>query len=299
MDGILIVYKEKGYTSHDVVAKLRGILRQRKIGHTGTLDPQAEGVLPVCLGNATKLCDMLTDRNKSYKAGVRLGVETDTQDIFGQAIKQTECLVTEQQVTETAESFIGEYDQIPPMYSAKKINGKKLYELARQGKEVERKPCRIHINSIQVEKIQLPDIQLTVDCSKGTYIRTLCHDIGQKLGCGACMTSLLRTKVGNFSLKQALTLDQIEKKREDGTLEKWIIPVEEAFLQHPAIVVKTETERFLMNGNRLKLDDLQEGAPKAEIVRVLDSHGQFQAVYGWDSEKNDFKPIKMFLRSDV
>lgn len=299
MDGILIVYKEKGYTSHDVVAKLRGILHQRKIGHTGTLDPHAEGVLPVCLGNATKLCDMLTDRSKSYQAGVRFGIETDTQDIFGQIIDQKEVSITKEQIAAATESFIGEYSQIPPMYSAKKMNGKKLYELARQGKTIERKPCNVQIDAIRIEEIELPDMVMTVDCSKGTYIRTLCHDIGQKLGCGACMTSLLRTRVGTFSLEQALTLAQIEEKQKAAMLKPYIIPVEEAFCQHPEATVKPEAERFLMNGNRLEQNDFKDNVPKAEMIRVRDSHGQFQAVYGWDNEKNDFKPIKMFLRSDI
>lgn len=299
MDGILIIYKEKGYTSHDVVARLRGILHQRKIGHTGTLDPQAEGVLPVCLGTATKLCDMLTDRKKIYRAGIRLGIETDTQDIFGQVLKKSCVSVTEQQIKEAVYSFVGTYDQIPPMYSAKKVNGKKLYELARQGKEIERKSCRVQIHSIDIETVKIPDLTLSVECSKGTYIRTLCHDIGQVLGCGACMTSLLRTKVGMFSLEQAFTLSQIEEKQADGTLKSYIIPVEEVFKSQPAILVKPEADRLLMNGNRLEIRDLQEGAEKSEMVRVLDSHGQFQALYGWDKEKNDFKPIKMFLRSGI
>ena len=154
MDGILIVYKEKGYTSHDVVAKLRGILHQRKIGHTGTLDPQAEGVLPVCLGAATKLCDMLADRSKEYRAGIRFGMETDTQDIFGQVLREENVSVTEQQIREAVNFFVGTYDQIPPMYSAKKVNGKKLYELARQGKEIERKPCTVQIHSIHINELE-------------------------------------------------------------------------------------------------------------------------------------------------
>ena len=299
MDGILIIYKEKGYTSHDVVARLRGILHQRKIGHTGTLDPQAEGVLPVCLGTATKLCDMLADRNKEYRAGVRLGMETDTQDIFGQVLREEAVFVTEQQIREAVNSFVGTYDQIPPMYSAKKVNGKKLYELARQGKEIKREPCRVQIHSVHIEKIEIPDFILSVECSKGTYIRTLCHDIGQKLGCGACMTSLLRTKVGMFSLEQAFTLSQIEEKQADGTLKSYIIPVENVFKQQPAIVVKPEADHLLMNGNRLEIRDLQDGAEQSEMVRVLDSNGQFQALYGLDKEKNDFKPIKMFLRSGI
>ena len=194
--GIINVYKEKGFTSHDVVAKLRGIVGQKKIGHTGTLDPDATGVLPVCLGKATKLCDLLTDKNKTYEAVLLLGKTTDTQDITGEVLeeKSTEAL-TEEKVREAIEGFIGDYEQIPPMYSALKVNGKKLYELAREGKVIERKARLVKILDIQILEIDLPKVRMEVSCSKGTYIRTLCHDIGEKLGCGGCMESLIRTRV--------------------------------------------------------------------------------------------------------
>lgn len=193
--GIINVYKEKGFTSHDVVAKLRGIVGQKKIGHTGTLDPDATGVLPVCLGKATKLCDLLTDKNKTYEAVLLLGKTTDTQDITGEVLeeKSTEAL-TEEKVREAIEGFIGDYEQIPPMYSALKVNGKKLYELAREGKVIERKARPVKILDIQILEIDLPKVRMEVSCSKGTYIRTLCHDIGEKLGCGGCMESLIPYK---------------------------------------------------------------------------------------------------------
>ena len=197
--GIINVYKEKGFTSHDVVAKLRGIVGQKKIGHTGTLDPDATGVLPVCLGKATKLCDLLTDKNKTYEAVLLLGKTTDTQDITGEVLeeKSTEAL-TEEKVREAIEGFIGDYEQIPPMYSALKVNGKKLYELAREGKVIERKARPVKILDIQILEIDFPKVRMEVSCSKGTYIRTLCHDIGEKLGCGGCMESLIRTRVSTF-----------------------------------------------------------------------------------------------------
>ena len=199
VNGILNVYKEKGYTSHDVVAKLRGIVGQKKIGHTGTLDPDAEGVLPVCLGRATKVCDMLTEKDKTYEAVLLLGKETDTQDISGTVLRvgETEGL-TQEQVKDCVMSFVGEYDQIPPMYSALKVNGKKLYELAREGKTIERKSRKVEIKEIRILEMALPRVRMEVSCSKGTYIRTLCHDIGEKLGCFGCMESLLRTKVSRF-----------------------------------------------------------------------------------------------------
>lgn len=188
VNGILNVYKEKGYTSHDVVAKLRGIVGQKKIGHTGTLDPDAEGVLPVCLGRATKVCDMLTEKDKTYEAVLLLGKETDTQDISGTVLRvgETEGL-TQEQVKDCVMSFVGEYDQIPPMYSALKVNGKKLYELAREGKTIERKSRKVEIKEIRILEMALPRVRMEVSCSKGTYIRTLCHDIGEKLGCFGCM----------------------------------------------------------------------------------------------------------------
>ena len=213
VNGILNVYKEKGYTSHDVVAKLRGIVGQKKIGHTGTLDPDAEGVLPVCLGRATKVCDMLTEKDKTYEAVLLLGKETDTQDISGTVLRvgETEGL-TQEQVKDCVMSFVGEYDQIPPMYSALKVNGKKLYELAREGKTIERKSRKVEIKEIRILEMALPRVRMEVSCSKGTYIRTLCHDIGEKLGCFGCMESLLRTKVSRFEIESSLKLSEIQKK---------------------------------------------------------------------------------------
>ena len=174
INGIINIYKEAGFTSHDVVAKLRGIVKQKKIGHTGTLDPDAVGVLPVCFGNATKLCDMLTDKTKEYRARMLLGKTSDTQDASGTILTEKEVTASEEEVREAVMSFVGTYDQIPPMYSALKVNGKKLYELARQGVEIERKPRIVEIHHIRIEEIALPYVTFTVGCSKGTYIRTLC-----------------------------------------------------------------------------------------------------------------------------
>ena len=179
INGIIIVNKETGFTSHDVVAKLRGICGQKKIGHTGTLDPAATGVLPVCLGSGTKLCDMLTDRDKEYVAELLLGVETDTQDTTGSVLRESPVTVTEEEVSRACLSFLGDYDQIPPMYSALKVDGRKLYELARAGKEVERKARTVTIEELEIQEMKLPIVTMRVVCSKGTYIRTLCHDIGE------------------------------------------------------------------------------------------------------------------------
>ena len=225
INGILNVYKEAGYTSHDVVAKLRGICRQKKIGHTGTLDPDAVGVLPVCLGNATRLCDMLTDKSKEYEAVLLLGKVTDTQDISGKVLEEHPVLMEEEQAVEAVLSFLGSYEQIPPMYSALKVNGKKLYELARAGKEVERAGRPVEIRQIEILSAALPEITFRVVCSKGTYIRTLCHDIGARLGCGGTMKSLKRTRVGLFTIDNALRLDELEKLAHEDRLEEQVIPV--------------------------------------------------------------------------
>lgn len=295
-DGIINVYKEKGFTSHDVVAKMRGILKQKKIGHTGTLDPMAEGVLPVCLGKATKLCDMLTDKTKTYEAVLLLGRETDTQDTTGEILAEYPVQAEEAQVREAVLSFLGHYDQIPPMYSALKVNGKKLYELARAGKEVERKARPVEILEILVERIELPRVTMTVTCSKGTYIRTLCYDIGRKLGCGGCMESLLRTQVSGFCLKDSLTLAQIEELRDRGELERHLLAVDRVFENYPALIMKPDFDKLVHNGNPFYLNQAA-GSYRMEQgpVRVYDSREQFIGVYEPGREKNILKPQKVFL----
>ena len=288
INGILNVYKEKGFTSHDVVAKLRGILHQKKIGHTGTLDPDAEGVLPICLGTATKLCDMLTDKSKTYHTVFKLGVVTDTQDITGTVQEENAVGCTEQQMLDTIMSFVGKYEQVPPMYSAKKVNGKKLYEYAREGKVVERKACSVIIHSIEQIEVNLEknEISMDVSCSKGTYIRTLCHDIGQQLGCGACMLSLLRTKVSTFYIKDSLSLEKIQLLQEKGELLSYVYSPEQVLGEFSSIKVLEKGDKLLYNGNALPKNLL---APMQEVsteqVRVYDSKGKFVAIYGWDRDK--------------
>lgn len=295
-DGIINVYKEKGFTSHDVVAKMRGILKQKKIGHTGTLDPMAEGVLPVCLGKATKLCDMLTDKTKTYEAVLLLGKETDTQDVTGIVLAEYPVHVKEDEIREAVLSFLGHYDQIPPMYSALKVDGKKLYELARAGKEVERKARPVEILEIRVDKIELPRVTMTVTCSKGTYIRTLCYDIGRKLGCGGCMESLIRTQVSGFCLEESLTLSQIESLRDEGTLGERILAVDKVFQDYPAIIMKPEFDKLVHNGNSFfRNQAMEDSNPVVGPVRVYDSEKHFIGVYEPDRGRNLLKPQKVFL----
>ena len=299
-NGIINVYKEKGFTSFDVVAKLRGILRTKKIGHTGTLDPDAEGVLPVCIGRATKVCDILTDKDKVYEAVMLLGVETDTQDTSGEILKQLPVEVSEEAVKEAIRSFVGEYAQVPPMYSALKVNGKKLYELAREGKTVERKARNVTIFSIDILEMDLPRVRMSVHCSKGTYIRTLCHDIGQKLGCGGCMEKLLRTKVGVFELQDTLRISEVDELAKAGQVEEKIISVDELFEDYTKVWTKQKFDVVVHNGNRIEKRMLQEQFPaNTERLRVYDSDGGFIGIYEYSEEKKDFKPVKMFYENNV
>ena len=294
MDGVIVIRKEKGFTSHDVVAKLRGILHMKKIGHTGTLDPDAEGVLPVALGKATRLVDMITDKEKTYEAVMRLGVVTDTQDMSGTVLSQTaELHVTEEELRAVIESFVGDYMQVPPMYSALKVNGKKLYELAREGKTVERKPRPVHFYEIEILEIDLPLVRFRVTCSKGTYIRTLCHDIGEKLGCGAAMETLLRTKVGRFTLDDAITLAQTEEAVKNGTIESKVLGIEEILAEYPRVCCTKEGDRLLANGNPL-VQTLVDAEEKEGWIRMCNSEGNFAGVYQWDEKRDRYFPVKMF-----
>ncbi len=294
MDGLINIYKEKGFTSHDVVAKMRGILRMKKIGHTGTLDPDATGVLPVCVGKGTRLCSLLENHDKTYRAVLLLGMETDTQDVTGQILAEKPVCVTEEQVLEALPAFRGKIMQIPPMYSALKVNGKKLYEYAREGKVIEREARPVEIYELTVEKIELPRITMTVSCSKGTYIRTLCHDIGQALGCGGCMESLVRTRVGDFHLEQAITLKELEAKRDAGELDSCLVTVEQIFAGLPAVTTRKQYDVLIHNGNRVS-GNVLETVPQEKQVRMYDSSGLFTGIYEWDPVKKDYKPLKMFL----
>lgn len=301
INGVINVYKEPGYTSHDVVAKLRGILKQKKIGHMGTLDPNAVGVLPVCLGKATKLCDLLSEKDKTYTATLLLGTETNTQDTTGKVVKQSEPDVlealNEEKVFATIKSFIGEYEQIPPMFSAIKINGQKLYNLARRGEVVERPARHCKILNITVTKLELPRVDFHVTCSKGTYIRTLCHDIGKKLGVGGCMEKLIRTKVERFDVKESISLAQIEEYRDNGTLEQYITPVDEMLDAYSKCIVAENAEKLVYNGNIFTTRNtlLKMNNEDGQTLRVYTHDGKFIGLYMYCSAKQIYKPLKIFL----
>ena len=301
MDGIINVYKEAGFTSHDVVAKLRGICRQKKIGHTGTLDPQATGVLPVCLGNATRACEMLTDRTKEYVAELLLGQITDTQDITGTVLEEREVAVSEAQVREVIAGFVGGYDQIPPMYSALKVDGKKLYELAREGKEIARKARTIEVYDIRIRRFLPPDrVEMDIDCSKGTYIRTLCADIGKALGCGGHMAELLRTATGSFSLENAIKLDDLKALAEQERAEDALLTMQEALRDFPVIKIAEGSTKLLYNGGKIQ-EKYFTKQPKAlqedEIAAVYDFENHLVGLYTLKKEETNFyiKPFKMLV----
>ena len=296
MNGILNVYKEKGFTSHDVVAKLRGILHQKKIGHTGTLDPDATGVLPVCLGKATRVCDLLTEETKCYETVMLLGMDTDTQDISGTVLRTHEVDVTEEEVRKAALSFIGPYKQVPPMYSALKVNGKKLYELARKGIEVERKARDVEILDLKILSVDLPRVRMEVSCSRGTYIRTLCYDIGEKLGCPACMESLVRSRVGIFSLKDSHTLSEIEASVKETGVPVGLMPLDSLFSDKAAVIMQPESDALVHNGNLFHVSRMMKKSRRDwrhhEEVRVYDSKEKFVGIYYYN--EGHFYLKKMF-----
>lgn len=302
-DGILNVYKEPGFTSFDVVAKLRGILHQKKIGHTGTLDPQAEGVLVVCVGKATKLCDILPDHDKEYEAVLLLGVITDTEDMTGEVQKQSDVTVTEEEVQAVIQSFIGSYDQVPPMYSAIKINGQKLYELARQGKVIERQPRPVTIYELEVKDIQLPRVVFRIKCSRGTYIRSLCRDIGEQLGCGGCMERLVRERACGFSVHESLHLSEIEAMVREGRLEQQLHSIDSMYPQYPRVQIAPQWNKLVYNGNKFQKKHIQkmtEGFQEEEgiqvpYVLVYDAEGIFLGIYEYRLQTQEFVPYKMFL----
>lgn len=294
INGVINIYKERGFTSHDVVAKLRGILKQKKIGHTGTLDPEAEGVLPVCLGTGTKLSGLLTDKEKAYEAVLLLGQSTDTQDTTGTVLERGEVLATEEEVRQAVLSFVGPYEQIPPMYSALKVGGRKLCDLAREGKEVERKARPVVIHGIEILKLSLPEVRMRVFCSKGTYIRTLCHDIGEKLGCHGCMRELLRIRSGAFWLEDSIRLTDVERLRDEGRLSEVILPVDRVLKELPALHLKEQKSRLGHNGNPFCPSDTEEHVDVDGLVRVYDHTGSFIGVYESVPEKRQYRPVKMF-----
>lgn len=274
-DGIVNVNKPLGITSHDVVYRLRKILNIKKIGHTGTLDPEASGVLPMCIGKGTKMAEYLTSAKKQYLARLQLGAFTDTQDATGEVLESFDVNVSEERIREAVADFVGEITQIPPMYSAIKIDGKKLYELAREGVTVEREPRQITIYGIEIKNIDLESntVDMLVDCSKGTYIRTLCNDIGVALGCGGHMSALHRTKSGRFDIESAYTLEEIEEMASKGDFD-FMTPVSEALPECDRIILAERNAYRVRNGIKISVAGLADG----EMYRVFDEKNEFLAL---------------------
>ncbi|WP_106766022.1 tRNA pseudouridine(55) synthase TruB [Paenibacillus faecalis] len=299
LEGILAVYKPAGWTSHDVVAKVRRLVRMKRIGHAGTLDPEVTGVLPLCLGRATRLVEYMQELPKEYQAVLRLGFSTDTEDITGTVLESVDTVaVTKEEVEETLRTFLGEISQVPPMYSAVKVNGKRLYELAREGKTVERKSRTVTIFEIEMTDFEkheeYTDISFRVLCSKGTYIRTLCVDIGRKLGLPSTMAKLERTLSAGISSARCLTLEQIEQCMEDGTLSSRLIPLDEAIVHLPAHTVSDEKRKAALQGQRLSARVISPPVDHPECFRLYDSEECFLGIFQRQEETGAIVPVKVF-----
>ncbi|MHA0856012.1 tRNA pseudouridine(55) synthase TruB [Paenibacillus sp. CMAA1364] len=301
LEGILAVYKPAGFTSHDVVAKVRGILRMKRIGHTGTLDPQVTGVLPLCLGRATRVVEYMQELPKEYYATMRLGVATDTEDLSGEIIEQVDCVhVTEEEIQSVLNTFQGVISQIPPMYSAVKVDGKRLYELARAGKIVERKSREVTIYEIEMVGItwneSYPEITFRALCSKGTYIRTLCVDIGRALGVPSVMAKLERTKSAGIEAQHCLSFADIERYRDEGTLESYLIPVDESIPHISAHTVSEDKTVAAIQGQRLSYKSVSPEVTNDEPIRLYDSEKRFIGIFQRQKETGAIAPIKVFLQ---
>jgi tRNA pseudouridine55 synthase len=302
MDGILAVWKPEGWTSHDVVAKVRRVLKMKRIGHAGTLDPMVTGVLPLCLGRATRVVEYVQERPKSYEAVLQLGIATDTEDLTGTVIeRQSSISVTEDEVRRALSQFLGEIDQVPPMYSAVKVDGKRLYELAREGKTVERKSRKVTIHQIDLIDAQLdldqPRISFSVVCSKGTYIRTLCVDIGKALGVPATMAHLTRTMSGGITKESCLTLEQIEQLQQAGELSGHLIAADEAITHLDRVTIPESLGRLALQGQKVSLSHAVDHTAliiDGQLIRLYNDQSSFLGIFQIDLNSNVFKPIKVF-----
>lgn len=284
MNGILVINKPAGMTSHQVVGKARRILGIKKIGHTGTLDPDVQGVLPICIGMATRVAEYLLDQSKAYRGEVTFGFSTTTQDASGEPVETADDVrLTEADVREAFASFQGPILQRPPAFSAIKIDGKRAYDLARKGEDVEIPPREVTIYKLEIEAMQLdlpqPKVRFYVECSKGTYVRTLCHDLGQKLGVPAHMSELLRTKSGPFDLSQALTFEALEEHVKNGTIAEVLLPMQAALPHLPQNVIPEVLERRVNNGRELTIKRQIPGAEIGSLVRIESRAGKLLALY--------------------
>ncbi|MBP2001071.1 tRNA pseudouridine55 synthase [Paenibacillus shirakamiensis] len=303
LEGILPIHKPEGFTSHDVVAKVRGILRMKRIGHTGTLDPQVTGVLPLCLGRATRVVEYLQELPKEYEATLILGIATDTEDMTGTVTSKVDGVhVTEEQVREALKNFVGTIAQIPPMYSALKQNGKRLYELAREGKVVERQAREVEIYKLDVTNLNLnadsPSISFRVLCSKGTYIRTLCVDIGQALGVPAVMSDLKRTMSASIPLERCLTFEEVQQAVHTGNIQDYLIPVDQAVSYLPAHEVQEDKVKSALQGQKLSASVIHPPVQGQQLIRLYSPAKQFLGLFQWNEDKGAISAVKVFLPED-
>lgn len=300
MNGVIIINKPENFTSFDVVAVVRRLTGQRKIGHTGTLDPNATGVLPILLGNATKAQDIVPNHDKTYTAKFRLGITTDTLDIWGTVLSECGKTVNTADILSVLDYFRGEIEQLPPMYSAVKVNGQRLYDLARQGREVERKPRRVTVYSLELVDFdeETQSGTLGISCSRGTYIRTVIDDMGRLLGTGAVMTALCRTSACGYTLADSITLENARKSAENGDLAEYIMQTESLFAGYRKITVSDAQAKRFSNGGALDMDRTvlaRANAENGEIIRVSDRQGNFLGLGEADSESGQLKIYKLFL----
>lgn len=294
MNGIICVNKPQGFTSFDVIAKLRGIMKIRRLGHGGTLDPMATGVLPVFVGTATKACDIMPDNTKSYRAGFKLGQATDTQDITGEVLTSTDMAVTRETLEGVMPSFVGDIMQLPPMYSAVQVNGQRLYDLARQGVEIERTPRQIRVDRLELAEYieETREGVLEIYCGKGTYIRTIINDIGEKLGCGGIMTSLVRTSSGGFTLEDCFTMEEIQQAADENRLEELILPIERVFETLPKLRLNEVQTRMYKNGVKLDISRVHHIKAEADTYSVYGYDGVFIGTAFADHENGILRVAK-------
>jgi tRNA pseudouridine55 synthase len=294
MDGILIINKASGMTSHDVVARIRKLLKQRRVGHAGTLDPAASGVLPICVGQATRVAEYLSESGKAYEAVITFGTVTDTYDAEGTVIRTADASgLTQATIEAILPRFLGSQLQMPPRYSAIKVQGQSAYKRARAGEEISLEPRLIHIDQLRILAWHAPHLTLAIACSKGTYIRSLAYDLGETLGCGAHLSALVRTRSGPFTLDESITLEQLAALQAEGAIERVLLPVDRALQDYPAITLDDVTAERVLHGNTFPQPSSSR-PPQAPLARVYDQSGQFLAIATWNTEHACWQPRKVF-----
>ena len=294
MDGILNIHKATGMTSHDVVGRVRKLLKQKRVGHAGTLDPAASGVLPICVGQGTRVAEYLSESGKAYHAEITFGIVTDTYDAEGDTVRQSPVTLTREDIEAALPSFLGPQMQVPPIYSAIKIQGQPAYKRTRAGEALVLDPRPISLYALDILDWQSPRLTLAIECSKGTYIRSLAYDLGERLGCGAYLSALVRTRSGPFELAQSSTLEQLAEAIEQNTVTDLLFPADYALQHYPTIHLDEETTARVLHGNAFHSEQLP-----ASLARVYDDKGQFVAIAMWNEREQVWQPEKVFVQRTV